>query len=114
MLKNTNNCNDQVAPFIAESVAKKTYFSAEEVAHLLGKAVCFKKPFYYQYLGVDMKRLLCDVGGIQSVYLATNTIEGITISFFIDGDIEEMTKDEFEFYCEVVSCSGNAVKTLAN
>ena len=79
------------------------YFTKDESIALLGQPVRYKAT---KYLEVEGQRYpMIEVGAPGEVFSIVNLPEGIKIGVFVDEDIEELSKDQFNHFCEVVHAS---------
>jgi hypothetical protein len=76
------------------------YFTKDESIALLGQPVRYKAT---KFLEVEGQRYpMIEVGAPGEVFSIVNLPEGIVLGVFVDEDIEELRKDQFEHFCEVV------------
>lgn len=79
------------------------YFTKDESINLLGQPVRYKAT---KYLEVEGQRYpMIEAGAPGEVFSIVNLPEGIKIGVFVDEDIEELSKDQFNHFCEVVHAS---------
>lgn len=79
-------------------------FTKQEALNLFGSKVRFKETLYFEQGTV--KYPIIEKGFISHVYLIENDSCGIKVTFLIDEQYHEFSKQQFERYCELMdSCS---------
>jgi len=79
------------------------YFTKDESITLLGQPVRYKAT---KFLEVEGQRYpMIEAGAPGEVFSIVNLPEGIKIGVFVDEDIEELSKDQFNHFCEVIHAS---------